>query len=91
MSKRTILAGLLALAILAGCDTTGSAPTTVPGFSDPPTPAAATTQQPGDQVVGTTYPVGEPVPPVDPNAVVTYPTPGADTQPPAAPVTYPTP
>jgi hypothetical protein len=90
MSKRTILAGLLALAVLAGCDTTGSAPTTVPGFSDPPT-AAVTTPQPGQPVSGTAYPVGDPPPSVDPNAVVTYPTPAADTQQNTQPVTYPTP
>lgn len=91
MSKRTILAGLLALAVLAGCDTTGSAPTTVPGFSDPPTAGAAATQQPGQPVSGTAYPVGDPPVVVDPNAVVTYPTPGGDTQQNTQPVAYPTP
>ena len=92
MTKRRIMAALVAAFVLVGCDTTGSAPTSLPGFSDPPTAGAATTQQPGQQISGTTYPLVDVGPTIAPNPVNTYPTANPANQTPAnANQAYPTP
>lgn len=80
MIKRRIAAVLLAAFVLAGCETTGAAPTPQPGFTNPPTTGAATTQQPAQ--AGTAYPLNT-APATDPNAVQAYPSPGTSNQNPA--------
>ena len=83
MTRRHLCAAIFAAILLAGCDTTGAAPTSQPGGTNQPT--AAVTQQPGSD---TTYPV---LPTADPNLVQTYPTPDTANQ--ILPVNpaYPTP
>ncbi len=87
MTKRRVLILLLLLASLAACDTSGEPTATpIPAFTNPATPQAATTTQPGDSVGGTTYPLPiEPTvvpqqqpgtyPTMDPARVEAYPTP----------------
>jgi hypothetical protein len=86
MNKRRMCAAVFVAILLAGCDTTGAAPTPQAGSTAQPTGAVATqpAAQPGS---GTAYPV---IPTSDPNAVRAYPTPDPN-QSPAVNPAYPAP
>ena len=88
MTRQHILGLLAALALLAACDTTGNpTDTPIPAFTNPATPRAATTSEPGDSIGGTTYPlpVDQAEPDLEPGA---YPTQDMNLRPDPA---YPTP